>query len=225
MTTLKLIGYWITSLTDENYLPPQEFVCDEGSPVREVVADYLDSGTVVAAYRGLSWCRFRCGDRCHSMGSCELSDGQWIWPEGLSHYVRDHNIRLPEEFITAAFAGRPANRVPVVWEDASIDVSFWTEWCSRNRSGELKTQLASARAAIDRDLAQIVAEGVAKLVADDERRIGVSESLCLWEGCTKFALKGFDLCASCVARCVNKHQEAADRAYIDGLLRVLRRSE
>lgn len=221
MKALKLIGYWITSLNDEDFPPPQEFVVEEESSVREIVASYLDSGKVVAAYRGLSWCRFRCGDHRRSMGSCELSDGHWIWPEGSSHYVRDHNVRLPEEFITDAIAGRPTNRVSVAWEEAPTDVSFWREWCSRNRSGLLKRQLASARAAIDRDLPRLIAEAVDKIVLVKERRVGVSDSICLWEGCTNFALHGFDLCASCIARCLNEHQNAADRAYVDGLLQVL----
>lgn len=223
MAALNLIGYWITSLKDDLFLPPQEFVSDEESNVREIVANYLDSGTMVAAYRGLSWCRFLCR---RDNGCCELSDGYWIWPEGLSHYVRDHNVWLPEEFITDALAGRPSRVMPIEQRyDAPADLSFWKEWCSRNRSGSLMAHLESARAAIDRDLPRIVAEGMAQIVSDDERRSGVSDSICLWEGCTKFAIKGFDLCAACIARCLNKHENVAHRAYFEGLQRALEGAE
>ena len=33
------------------------------------------------------------------MGSRDFSDGAWIWPEGLHHYVEIHSVRLPAEFI------------------------------------------------------------------------------------------------------------------------------
>jgi hypothetical protein len=220
MTSLNLIGYWIMSLKGDPFLPPQEFVSDEESTVRQIVANYLDSGTMARAYRSTEWCRFLCrGDN----GSCELSDGYWIWPEGLSHYVRDHNVRLPDEFVADALAGRPSHVMPIEQRcDAPTDLSFWKEWCSRNRSFSLMAHLESARAAIDRDLPRIVAEGVAQIVSDDERRTGVSDSICLWEGCPNFALKGFDLCASCIARCLNKHENVANQAYREGLHRVLK---
>jgi hypothetical protein len=30
--------------------------------------------------------------------SLELTDGTFLWPEGLTHYVRDHAVRLPDRF-------------------------------------------------------------------------------------------------------------------------------
>jgi hypothetical protein len=33
------------------------------------------------------------------MGSYDFTDGVWVWPEGLSHYVEIHCVRLPAEFI------------------------------------------------------------------------------------------------------------------------------
>ena len=33
------------------------------------------------------------------MGSSDLTDGVWLWPEGLAHYVEVHGLPLPEEFI------------------------------------------------------------------------------------------------------------------------------
>jgi hypothetical protein len=59
------------------------------------VAVYLERGTLVNQYRGLSSCRF-C-DRYN--GSAELSDGTYCWPEGLAHYLWDHEVRLPSEFV------------------------------------------------------------------------------------------------------------------------------
>ena len=32
-------------------------------------------------------------------GSREFTDGVYLWPEGLSHYVRDHGVRLPTAIV------------------------------------------------------------------------------------------------------------------------------
>lgn len=32
----------------------------------------------------------------------ELSDGVWVWPDGLAHSVDDHDVRLPAEFAVHA---------------------------------------------------------------------------------------------------------------------------
>lgn len=37
-----------------------------------------------------------------TLGAACLSDGQFIWPEGLAHYVDKHFIRPPEEFVQHA---------------------------------------------------------------------------------------------------------------------------
>jgi hypothetical protein len=59
------------------------------------VADYLDHGQVAASFMGASRCRV-----CTRLnGSRDLTDGDYLWPEGLSHYVRAHGLRLPAEFL------------------------------------------------------------------------------------------------------------------------------
>lgn len=37
-----------------------------------------------------------------TLGTSCLSDGHFIWPEGLAHYVDKHSVRPPEEFIRHA---------------------------------------------------------------------------------------------------------------------------
>lgn len=61
---------------------------------RESVAFFLELGTCVNQYRGISRCRF-CG---HANGTAELADGAFCWPEGLAHYVWEHDVRLPQLF-------------------------------------------------------------------------------------------------------------------------------
>jgi hypothetical protein len=61
---------------------------------RNQIAYRLDAGhRTDRAYMGYSTCRI-CGSQ---NGSGELTDGVFIWPEGLGHYVRKHSVRLPVE--------------------------------------------------------------------------------------------------------------------------------
>jgi hypothetical protein len=44
---------------------------------------------------GIEKCQI-CGE--HITGS-EKFDGSYVWPDGLTHYVREHSVRLPREFL------------------------------------------------------------------------------------------------------------------------------
>lgn len=48
------------------------------------------------SYRGMSTCRI-----CHiwNNGSADFSDGIYIWPEGFGHYLSQHDVRPPADFI------------------------------------------------------------------------------------------------------------------------------
>lgn len=98
----KLTGFPIdTSLSFDGLPDPHDLVdpnwLDEKS--RELVAIYLDAGKRVEQYMGCSFCRFNCGISSSEMGTADLSDGVYLWPEGLSHYIRRHHVRLPDEFL------------------------------------------------------------------------------------------------------------------------------
>jgi hypothetical protein len=100
MATRRLIGYWRNEQHPE-FPDPQSLVdatWDEAE--RHMVWAYLCHGTMVAAYRGLSRCRL-CGE--HN-GALEFSDGIYQWPQGLAHYVSEHNVRLPREVVEHAVA-------------------------------------------------------------------------------------------------------------------------
>lgn len=94
--SLRLIGYWRSE--DEPHWPnPDEFV-DGGWDERErdIVASHLrHGGHVMWVAAGLSPCRL-CGE---PNGCAELSDGVYLWPEGLAHYLEKHAVRLPQQFV------------------------------------------------------------------------------------------------------------------------------
>jgi hypothetical protein len=112
---LVLIGYWQSTQNPE-WPDPRSFVdprWDEGE--RDGARLYFSSGTVVRAYLGLSSCRF-CGK---NNGSREFTDGRFVWPEGLSHYLDEHSVRLPQPIVEHAL-----RRLGEL-EDEPIDQAWW----------------------------------------------------------------------------------------------------
>ena len=95
---LKRVGYWRSPA--EPALPdPHEYVDASWDAVeRERVIFYLDNGYYLYGWCGFSWCRFGCPNDAE-MGSSDLTDGTWLFPEGLVHYVRRHALKPPEDFL------------------------------------------------------------------------------------------------------------------------------
>jgi hypothetical protein len=184
---LKAIGFWITSLKDEMLPAPQELVGSIATDVRTRIADYLEAGARFTQYRGYSWCRFVCGVEHSSMGSWDLTDGTWVWPEGLTHYVREHGIVLPQEFITHAM-GQVVRSHPEPTVD--VDTDYWVQWCASRRSVEFLDGMSAARATAEE---RASADREARLAA--LRAKGESESPCVWSGCDQRALLGMQVCA------------------------------
>lgn len=89
---LTVIGLWCDRA--EPYWPdPKDYVDERWEEdERARVVQALRSGSDVRQFRGESTCRI-CG---RLNGASELTDGTYLWPEGLAHYVRDHAVRLPE---------------------------------------------------------------------------------------------------------------------------------
>jgi hypothetical protein len=95
---LIVIGYWAEQGDPHGPYPDPHELVDPDQPREERLAavDYLTRGLVARAYTGWSRCRI-CGDPKN--GNLELTDGTFLWPDGLAHYVRDHDVRLPTAFV------------------------------------------------------------------------------------------------------------------------------
>ena len=94
---LKTIGYW-QSEKDLYYPNPLSFEDKNwAGKEKETVLIYVESGEKLRSYRGYSWCRFGCGHI--DMGTKDLTDGEYVWPEGFTHYIEFHNIKPPSVFI------------------------------------------------------------------------------------------------------------------------------
>ena len=208
---MHLIGYWVQSLLDVKYFPPQELVGELPAETRELVATYLDRGSVFESYRGISWCRFGC--KHASMGSRELTDGQWVWPEGLSHYIRDHGVTLPNQFLRHVLGG--GSHAPADSPEQIPSDQLWCEWCNATSSRHMQPALAKARA-----LAPARAQELREASwRHREAKGGLSKAPCVQQGCTNMALAGMALCAM--------HASSLDgfdpgsMAYFEGLVEVL----
>jgi hypothetical protein len=129
MARLIAVGFW-ADYAHPCWPDPHELVDhDYGVSERQDVAGYLERGDVVEVYRGWSWCRI-CGyDR---NGHADLSDGTYLWPEGLAHYVREHHLRLPGKFtahVASRRAGPPGTAAAGKRADlrtAGTDEDWWT---------------------------------------------------------------------------------------------------
>lgn len=119
-----LIGYW-NERGKDNYIDPKLLVDAEWEKEdRDKIIEYLASGTFKTGYFGRSKCRI-CGCR---NGSTELTDGIFYWPQGLAHYVKEHNVALPAEFVEHMRAA-DFNPSAKINKFQRIKEGFWQEWC------------------------------------------------------------------------------------------------
>jgi hypothetical protein len=113
--TLILIGYW-RSETHPEWPDPADLVDPQwDAQERHMVTMYLASGTIARTYMGFSPCRL-CG---RQNGSLEYTDGEFIWPEGLAHYLDGHAVRLP-----TALVSRVIEKLDQI-ERATTDGAWW----------------------------------------------------------------------------------------------------
>jgi hypothetical protein len=96
------------------------------------IVRYLSEAPAIAHFCGLSYCRFGCG----ANGSAEHSDGVWVWPEGLAHYLARHDVRLPQDFVAHMRSRRfrPAAQSEVEPFAAHVSSAHWRRWCAAQRS-------------------------------------------------------------------------------------------
>jgi hypothetical protein len=212
-----LVGYWAGAYEGDDLCLPQEIVGSLPDDVRARVADYLDSGDLHESYRGYSWCRFDCGIPCEEMGSAERTDGVWAWPEGLSHYVREHGVILPDDFIAHALSSAPPLpkgylidvlmghiktkddflRLDENWPRYTATLDYWRQWSAAHRSSEIFENVRRVwrESATSTRHPKPTAEEIEQTVAELVARHGLGHERCLFFGCHERILSGMKLCA------------------------------
>jgi hypothetical protein len=187
-SSMKLIGYWMANLHDSHLPLPQELVGETPASVQDTVCRYLTYGNLFATYRGLSWCRFYCGAEGSEMGHREFTDGEWVWPECLVHYVREHSVLLPDEFVASASSGSVAS---VLGDDHSATLDFWIEWARRRQSLCIRQRLADALAAARAAEPRVIESSIQEVLREHTE----GSEKCVFAGCSRRALAGRRICA------------------------------
>jgi len=130
---LEALGYWFNERAPNAYPRPQRLVGAWPARQRAQVLAHLRAGSMFERYRACSHCRFACGIRPSELGRRDLTDGVWVWPEGLAHYVEAHSVRLPARFVRhVAARGLPARREGLIVPSGAggwrIDEASWLAW-------------------------------------------------------------------------------------------------
>jgi hypothetical protein len=100
---VRIVGYWKNEEKRCRRYPKPQWLVQHGWHAEDLdrIIAYLRSGKEYLSYMGYSQCRFEdCQDACaRQNGVSDITDGKWIWPQGLAHYIEKHSVILPEEFI------------------------------------------------------------------------------------------------------------------------------
>lgn len=187
--TLLGIGFWKERLADDFPLP-METEGELDGAVREALIAWLDAGAVVEQYRGVSFCRYGCEG---PLGSADLSDGVWVWPEGYSHYLLYHRVVPPQAFVAHVLSGAP--RPGGMERGLPVDTRYWTSWAAPLRTASVANALN--RAAVE--ATSRCDEALDGLAREYEAARGISEVPCVSAGCPGKALVGGAFCARCAA--------------------------
>jgi hypothetical protein len=99
---LTVLGWWFRPDAPSEMPLPQRLVGGWHADARAATLRYLRAGTALMNYPDASFCRFECG--VGELGRADLTDGRYVWPDGLAHYVEQHDVRLPDDFVARAVA-------------------------------------------------------------------------------------------------------------------------
>lgn len=134
MRRLEVLGWWFNELAPTDLPRPQMLVAPWDAGHRAAVVAYLRCGAVLLAFPEPSFCRFACGET--AMGRADLSDGVFVWPEGLAHYVARHDVQLPERFVAHALAAAgPAPTTALPQPTFGLyDAEPWRRWARQRRA-------------------------------------------------------------------------------------------
>lgn len=104
------------------YPDPRDWIDSEwDQDERDATWFYFASGRLFRTCMRYSKCRV-CGE---NNGSVEYTDGTYVWPEGLAHYIYEHAVRLPDELV-----GHARQRIDAV-EDVQPAPEWWLDATSK----------------------------------------------------------------------------------------------
>jgi len=219
--SLNLLGYWKARL-DDDYPCPQELEAELPQGFRAQVLSYLEEppGAFELPEKqwGVSWCRYGCEQ---ANGSGELSDGVWVWPEGLAHYVRHHNLGLlPDEFLcrVARHVADPTREIARAVDPGLIDETAWISWGRKHR----RPEFAASLTALHHQATRFRADELEREGRAASERFGVTGERCWNQGCVGEALRVNPLCGRCYSEAMGGRFNMAEHEVLAAFLKGYR---
>lgn len=125
ISQMQRVGFWWSK--DEPDLPNPKAFIDKtwNKNERGKVITYLEESYHVPYFQcGASWCRLCIFNKTPSdIGTQDLTDGTWLYPEGFVHYIRKHKVKPPEDFL--AHVRNNNYRVPKLEISESTSQTFY----------------------------------------------------------------------------------------------------
>lgn len=92
-------GFWRVDAGNDSHLPLlSTWTAPEWQPEdRDALLSYVENAPLVVASSDLKSPCLVCG--AFQSSSDFRSDGDWLWPADLVHYISQHRVRLPESMI------------------------------------------------------------------------------------------------------------------------------
>jgi hypothetical protein len=128
---LEIVGYWFHELAPDDLPLPQRLVRRWRANDRVLVLAYLRGGCTLVRYRAAARCRF--AGCAQDVGRRDLTDGVFVWPEGLAHHVECHGVRLPAHVVAHVRTRRgvvPRFVLPAL-RAGLHDAGPWRRWARR----------------------------------------------------------------------------------------------
>jgi hypothetical protein len=144
MKKLEAIGFW---RSEENRLAwphPREVRGNWSQVEREQIAMYLEQGILINEQMGVGIPRFK-EDLEKNLGCGDRTDGVWVWPQSLPHYVRNHGVFLPDSFVEHVRMNSfsiPETISSETMQTYNYSFSVWNTWCRHNRSNRILAYLS-----------------------------------------------------------------------------------
>jgi len=119
------------SVEISHYIHPHELVSVDTYNNKAKLIAYLNSGEVFQSWLGDTDCRLGCGE--DDLATSDLTDGVWLWPQSLSHYIEAHDVVLPDEFLSHVRKNNWTVPYVCLAESTSEDDRFWIDYCDEVR--------------------------------------------------------------------------------------------
>ncbi|MCA9088358.1 MAG: hypothetical protein KDA90_06945 [Planctomycetaceae bacterium] len=98
MTTHKRVGFFFEQSVEDQQRSLNSLRSDVAHPKEDQIVEYLVSGINVCVYM-MHEHDYLADPPVFIGEGLVKSDGEWVWPASLAHYVREYHISLPQEFI------------------------------------------------------------------------------------------------------------------------------